>query len=323
VIEEYPTYGLDMIGKIKNEDTHFYLKDHLGSIRVMLDSRRTIVSAQDYDQWGYLLDGRYYQSDNSKFKFTGKQLDEESNYYYFGARYYDARIGRWGQVEPLMEKYLQISPYIYSLNNPIKLIDVDGFDVIVVLSGAGFYKAGQEISPSNYSPSSDIGAERLLYNLQSFSDNNNIEDLDIKGYYSSIGIGEKNEIVDAANFIINNLNNVDEKVILYGYSQGGANIVELANYLNEQGVNVNALFTVDAYEGLSESSGFIIPENTKDNFNYFQISPDALTGARGSVNEGVSSKTRVRNIIKKNSSHRSIDEDTSSDILRIIYNRIE
>jgi len=62
----------------------------------------------------------------SKFKFTGKERDEESQYDYFGARYYDARIGRWGQVEPLLNNLPDCSPYSYGLNNPIKILDVDG-----------------------------------------------------------------------------------------------------------------------------------------------------------------------------------------------------
>ncbi len=60
----------------------------------MVGENSNVVGAQDYDPWGYILEGRTYQSSESKFKFTGKERDEESFYDYFGARYYDARIGR-------------------------------------------------------------------------------------------------------------------------------------------------------------------------------------------------------------------------------------
>jgi len=119
---EYPTYGLDMIGKIKDDELHFYLKDHLGSIRATVYDNK-LISAQDYDAWGYILEGRTYECEEGKFKFTGKERDEESFYDYFGARYYDARIGRWGQVEPLFDKYLSFSPYVYTANNPLNNID--------------------------------------------------------------------------------------------------------------------------------------------------------------------------------------------------------
>ena len=83
-----------MIGKIKNDEVFYYMKDHLGSVRAILNSSAEVVSAQDYDSWGYLLQDRVYDSDSSKFKFTGKERDSESDYDYFGARYYDARIGK-------------------------------------------------------------------------------------------------------------------------------------------------------------------------------------------------------------------------------------
>jgi len=131
-ISEYPIYGLSLIGKIKNDVPYYYYKDHLGSVRAVVNSSNSLISAQDYacppwrDAWGNLLDGRSYQSDEGKFKFTSKERDKENNYDYFGARYYDARIGRWGQVEPLLDKFPQISPYVYSKDNSISRIDLNG-----------------------------------------------------------------------------------------------------------------------------------------------------------------------------------------------------
>lgn len=100
----------------------------------MLDSANTIVSANDYDAWGYPLENRSFTSGSieQKYQFTGKERDKESGlglndgYDYFGARYYDSRIGRWGQTEPLFDKYVNITPYSYSLCNPIRLIDGNG-----------------------------------------------------------------------------------------------------------------------------------------------------------------------------------------------------
>ena len=63
---------------------------------------------------------------NTSNKFTGKERDTETGYDYFGARYYDSRIGRWLQTEPLYNKYLQFSPYQYGLLNPMILKDIDG-----------------------------------------------------------------------------------------------------------------------------------------------------------------------------------------------------
>jgi RHS repeat-associated protein len=77
--------------------------------------------------WGHII--REYDNSNNdptRNKFTGKERDWESGYDYFGARYYNARIGRWGQVEPLLENYFSLSPYQYGSLNPLRFVDVDG-----------------------------------------------------------------------------------------------------------------------------------------------------------------------------------------------------
>jgi len=127
IFSYWNVWGTDNVGKINaNGDKFFYIKDHLGSVRVVLNSDNQIVSAIDYDCWGYPLENRSYQSDDIDYKFTGKQRDAETGYDYFGARYYDARIGRWGGVEPLLEKYISFSGYSYGVCNPMTLKDVDG-----------------------------------------------------------------------------------------------------------------------------------------------------------------------------------------------------
>jgi len=144
-IDQWNIYGMDNIGFIDgNEDIRFYMKDHLGSIRAVTDVSGNVVSSQDGacprmllagDAWGYLLENRVYDSDVSVYKFTSKERDDESKYDYFGARYYDARIGRWGQTEPLYDKYINVSPYQYGANNSIALVDVNGLENIVVVGG--------------------------------------------------------------------------------------------------------------------------------------------------------------------------------------------
>jgi len=63
---------------------------------------------------------------DDKYKFTGKERDVETGYDYFGARYYDSRIGRWLQVDPPADKYPEVSCYNYTLDNPLKFIDPNG-----------------------------------------------------------------------------------------------------------------------------------------------------------------------------------------------------
>jgi len=78
------------------------------------------------------LPDSYYRS---PFKFNGKELDEETGLYYYGARYYDPKISIWLSVDPLAEKYPNETPYMYCGNNPIVFIDPDGQDRIYSDSG--------------------------------------------------------------------------------------------------------------------------------------------------------------------------------------------
>ena len=129
-LQEWYVWGNDIVGKIKGEKAYYYYKDHLGSVRAVIDEEGSVVAGYDYDAWGYPLENRNYNGDSIKFKYTGKELDKESFYDYFGARYYDARIGRWGQVDSLLNKHLSITPYSYSLNNPMITVDPNGKDPI-------------------------------------------------------------------------------------------------------------------------------------------------------------------------------------------------
>ena len=139
--------GIDFTAKIGSVTNtikrYYYLKDHLGSIRVVVDETGNIVSSDDYDPWGMILNGRSTNGSYllAKYKFTGKERDTETGYDYFGARYYDSRIGRWLQVDPLSEKYFGWSPYNYTLNNPLKYFDPDGNEIVLSI---GKNKDGSE-----------------------------------------------------------------------------------------------------------------------------------------------------------------------------------
>ena len=125
-LEEWYVWGTDMTGKIKGNTKYYFFKDHLGSVRAIIDNNYNLVSAVDYDMWGDKMQGRIYNGDSTKFGFTGKEEDEESEYDYFGARYYDARLGRWNATDPLLNKYPSETPYSYTLNNPLLLTDPTG-----------------------------------------------------------------------------------------------------------------------------------------------------------------------------------------------------
>ena len=96
-------------------------------------------------------------------KYTGKERDVESQYDCFGARYYDARIGRWLGVEPLAEKYPGWSPYNYALDNAICLKDPNGKWVVdVIVCRWGKYVVATRTSLSRYWAQEATGALGLI-----------------------------------------------------------------------------------------------------------------------------------------------------------------
>jgi RHS repeat-associated protein len=111
------------------DERSYYGKDHLGNIRLVIDESNQVLSAQDYYPYGEILRVFNTGGYSAKYLFTEKERDIETNYDYFGARYYDSELGRWLSVDPLADKYPGLSPYNYTLNNPLKYVDPDGREV--------------------------------------------------------------------------------------------------------------------------------------------------------------------------------------------------
>lgn len=105
---------------------HYYLKDHQGNNRVVADENGKVEERNDYYPFGGLMASSSVSA--QPYKYNGKELDRKGglDWYDYGARHYDATLGRWHVVDLMAEKYYGVSPYSYCLNNPILLIDPNG-----------------------------------------------------------------------------------------------------------------------------------------------------------------------------------------------------
>ena len=100
--------------------------DHLGSANWITDADGKPIQYIHYAPYGELIANKQTIGYDERFKFTGKERDWETGYDYFGARFYDYRKGIWNSVDPLADKYPNVTPYLYCNGNPIMLVDPDG-----------------------------------------------------------------------------------------------------------------------------------------------------------------------------------------------------
>uniref|UniRef100_UPI00291C5567 RHS repeat domain-containing protein n=1 Tax=Bacteroides bouchesdurhonensis TaxID=1841855 RepID=UPI00291C5567 len=123
---------------------HFYLKDHQGNTRVVADKDGNVEETNNYYPFG----GTFTSTASVQpYKYNGKELDQKNglNWYDYGARHYDATIGRWHVVDPMSEKYYNFSLYNYCANNPMSYVDYKGDSI----SLAGLQQLDKQLN-SNY-----------------------------------------------------------------------------------------------------------------------------------------------------------------------------
>jgi RHS repeat-associated protein len=154
IATKYNSEGNDNTGAEK-ERTYYYHSDHLGSAQVVTNWNGQIHERLEYTPYGELwIDwkGDSALEDSTPFRFTGKEMDAETGFYYYGARYLDPKTSRWISADPALAEYVPSAPvdeeakkrngnlpgqggvfnyvnlhvYHYAGNNPVKYTDPDG-----------------------------------------------------------------------------------------------------------------------------------------------------------------------------------------------------
>ncbi len=113
----------------------YYIKDHLGNTRVTIaenEGNAEVMQEDHYYPFGMQLGGQSWQNPlqtvANKYLYNGKELQDDLGFdlYDYGARFYDAALGRWHSVDPAAEMYYVYSPFNYVRGNPILRIDPNG-----------------------------------------------------------------------------------------------------------------------------------------------------------------------------------------------------
>ncbi|MBO4689911.1 MAG: RHS repeat-associated core domain-containing protein [Paludibacteraceae bacterium] len=106
---------------------YFYHSDHLGSSSLVTNTSGIVIQQMDYLPYGEVfLEMRADANHSTPYKFNGKELDEETGLYYYGARYMNPRLSIWYATDPSELAFPNISTYCYVLGNPIELKDDNG-----------------------------------------------------------------------------------------------------------------------------------------------------------------------------------------------------
>nr|WP_262915022.1 RHS repeat-associated core domain-containing protein [Ornithobacterium rhinotracheale] len=165
---------------VEEKNLYFYHPDHLGSSSYITDRIGKISQHTEYIAFGEVLFDEHTTETNMPYLFNGKELDSETGLYYYGARYYDARVSLWLNVDPLAdfnpfynsEHYIDgqhnrgiynpnnLNPYIYCYQSPSMYTDPNGKQGVpgAVLGAFTEYAS--------------IVGERMLFQDMSFKDAN-------------------------------------------------------------------------------------------------------------------------------------------------------
>lgn len=144
----------DYAGDVEKE-IYWFHPDHLGSSSYITGADGEVTQNIEYFPSGETFVENHRNSNHSPYKFNGKELDAETGYYYYGARYYNPRVSLWLNVDPLAdvnyhmndEAYMNgehnggvynsfnNNPYIYCYQNPVRYIDPNGKQVDAIKKG--------------------------------------------------------------------------------------------------------------------------------------------------------------------------------------------
>ena len=122
------------------DSVYYYHRDHLGGTMTVTDGAGAPVQQVEYTPWGEVF--VELRNGNSGFAtpylFNGKELDEETGLYYYGARYYDPKMSVWYSTDPMEMDYPGVTTYGYCLGNPVNAIDSHGSEVVWAIRNGSY-----------------------------------------------------------------------------------------------------------------------------------------------------------------------------------------
>ncbi len=129
-----------LLAVIEGPAVRYVLPDANGNVGHLIDAATGTVAAHyEYDPFGNVAYASGVAAEDNPFRFSTKYLDQETNLYYYGYRYYSPELGRWLNRDPIGERGGR-NLYAFTSNNPINLIDILG----LLDGGFGFAWPGEK-----------------------------------------------------------------------------------------------------------------------------------------------------------------------------------
>ncbi|OXB11850.1 RHS repeat domain-containing protein, partial [Flavobacterium reichenbachii] len=250
-----PGEGFTGIG-MPEKDIFYFHSDHLGSTSYITNKNGSVSQHVEYIAFGEVLFEEHSSSFSSPYLFNGKELDRETNLSYYGARYLDMKTSLWLNVDPLAEKYINMSSYAYCFNNPINSVDPDGKRVLFInghwQSGWRGSVIGSDTPGKGYwGTGFGLAAQRF------FKDYSKVRDSDYIDGSSSFGgdMSGQDRYNSGYEYAKNNLAALTdglkegEEFNMVTHSEGAAYGAGIAAYLISAGYKVNTVVHLSADEG--------------------------------------------------------------------------
>lgn len=163
----YYVYGPTGLVTMRKDTLRFsFIKDHLGSIRAVIDSNNEVKASFNYSPLGSIMNSTMDSAMAMiplRYLYTGQEMDFESGLYNYRARMYDPSIGRFYSPDPRMQF---ASPYVYAGNNPIAYFDPTGmwsfWGVVAVVASVVLIAATVVVIAAILAPAAVVAAAAAI-----------------------------------------------------------------------------------------------------------------------------------------------------------------
>ncbi|UVO74540.1 type IV secretion protein Rhs [Bacteroides thetaiotaomicron] len=319
---------------VSNNQFHYFIQDHQGNNRVVVTQNGVVEEVNDYYPFGGLLSSSL-SNNVQPYKYNGKELNRDNglDWYDYGARMYDASLGRWHAVDPSGEKYPALGLYAYCKNSPIIRIDPDGKDdyvvnangavylmrktdrIVDVLYASGINSSQKATQPDPNWKSIRVFDKSMLQGLTASKGEKGRDYWDRKLYTTT------NSVYNAANVFLFVADNTSVEWTLKGGYMDGKRTFILGTNNNRN--RVSSMYGLTKVQEALFPTFIPIIDIHSHPYNPF-ASPEDMDNARmlRDIRYGIYYKDNIINYTDQNNSTYSIKVNSMNDLMRYIFQQL-